>query len=152
MNKCLNCEKPIEQKEGRRPRLYCDNKGYCRLQYWNKNNPKEPKYVLKRTHDNTIAELQKKIEELSSIPQEVVDNVINDVFELNVAIVETDGKEVKHIDPTSDEGEAILDEFTEVKERIVKIKEQLALSHKFVPFAKRRSLEKELAELENKIK
>lgn len=61
MTKCLNCDAPIKLTEGRRPRKFCDNKGKCRLAYWNKNNPKEGKYVLKSTHEKIVKQLSDKL-------------------------------------------------------------------------------------------
>ena len=48
MNKCLTCGEPIEQKKGKRQRLYCSD--LCRVRHFQKNGKKtvkkeEPKQV-----------------------------------------------------------------------------------------------------------
>lgn len=58
MSKCLECQAEINQTPGRRPRKFCDNKGKCRLAHWNKNNPKEGKYVLKSKYDALLAQIK----------------------------------------------------------------------------------------------
>ena len=50
MGECLNCGKPIENVQGRRPKKYCDNKGKCKGEYFRKQK-KEPKYVQKEVYD-----------------------------------------------------------------------------------------------------
>jgi hypothetical protein len=37
MNTCKNCTKPIEVKQGRRPREFCDNNQKCRNEWFRKN-------------------------------------------------------------------------------------------------------------------
>lgn len=37
MPDCKNCAKPIEVKQGRRPREFCDNNQKCRNEYFRKN-------------------------------------------------------------------------------------------------------------------
>ena len=37
MSKCKNCNAPIEVKQGRRPREFCDNNQKCRNEYFRKN-------------------------------------------------------------------------------------------------------------------
>jgi len=41
--KCLNCGKEVPQTPGKRPRLYCDNKGACKQKHWVKMHPKKSK-------------------------------------------------------------------------------------------------------------
>lgn len=44
MSNCKNCDKPIEVKEGRRPREFCDNNQKCRNEFYRKNK-KDKKFV-----------------------------------------------------------------------------------------------------------
>jgi len=37
MSNCKNCSKPIELKQGRRPREFCDNNQKCRNEWFRKN-------------------------------------------------------------------------------------------------------------------
>lgn len=37
MSNCKNCSSPIEVKQGRRPREFCDNNQKCRNEYFRKN-------------------------------------------------------------------------------------------------------------------
>lgn len=41
MNKCLTCGEPIEQKKGKRQRLYCSD--LCRVRHFQKNGKKAVK-------------------------------------------------------------------------------------------------------------
>lgn len=40
MNKCLNCNEAIEQKKGKRKRIYCSN--LCKLRHWQRQNKRKP--------------------------------------------------------------------------------------------------------------
>ena len=44
MSNCKNCSSPIEVKQGRRPREFCDNNQKCRNEYFRKNK-KDKKFV-----------------------------------------------------------------------------------------------------------
>ena len=47
MVNCLNCGKEVTQSEGKRERLYCDNKGKCKNEYFRKQKEcKQRKVVL----------------------------------------------------------------------------------------------------------
>lgn len=55
MATCKNCSKPIELKQGRRPREFCDNNNSCKQQYYLKNKKD-------KTHKLIPIEEWKKIE------------------------------------------------------------------------------------------
>jgi len=61
MANCLNCGEEIISLEGRRPKLYCDNKGKCKGEYFRKKK-KQPKYVQKAVYDK----LQEKYQNVLS--------------------------------------------------------------------------------------
>jgi len=73
---CLNCNKEVIQKEGKRERKYCNNT--CKNQYWLKTHKKEPKYVQYGTYKKVLDELiELKNVKLSDLSQELPkDNTI----------------------------------------------------------------------------
>lgn len=66
MTNCLNCGKPIEAYTGRRTRKYCSPA--CKLAYFKKTKPKEPKYVLLSTHEAALERIKSLEAQISSIP------------------------------------------------------------------------------------
>lgn len=74
MNKCLNCGRQIEVKDGRRPRQYCDNNGKCRNEYWRKNKEKAPpKWVFDyfKKHPEQLATTKTSIQDLTKPTNEI---------------------------------------------------------------------------------
>lgn len=62
MDNCLNCQKEITQKEGKRAKKFCND--ICRATYWQKKNKgKEPKYVLFKTFKEMQEKLNKAMAE-----------------------------------------------------------------------------------------
>lgn len=58
MSNCKNCSLPIELKQGRRPREFCDNNQKCRNEYFRKNK-KEKEF--KTIPMNEWNEIEKKL-------------------------------------------------------------------------------------------
>jgi hypothetical protein len=57
MTLCLNCQKEVEPKEGKRAKKYCSDT--CRATHYQKTHPKgEKKYVLMKTHQKVLEELK----------------------------------------------------------------------------------------------
>ena len=133
MTKCLNCEAEVKQTEGRRPRKFCDNKGKCRLAYWNKNQPKKGRYVLKTTFDKV------KLEN-AAIQMELAKYKIERKGEASGIRVD-----IKTI-----ENESIND--NGLSEQIAKIEETLKMPPKYLPASKRKELESQLSALKYQLK
>jgi len=58
MNECLNCQNPVEQKEGRRKRLYCGDT--CRVQFNRKKNGKKIRWIEIGKYEKLKAELEQE--------------------------------------------------------------------------------------------
>lgn len=57
MSNCKQCGTEIDVNTGRRPKVFCGKE--CKAKYWQKNKPKEQKYVLKKTFDKVVEERDK---------------------------------------------------------------------------------------------
>ena len=78
---CLNCSKEVKQTEGKRQKLYCDNNGKCKNEYFRKNREirkvvlVEDENGLWKTSDgrkcNLIWQDDKIISPDSELPKEV---------------------------------------------------------------------------------
>jgi hypothetical protein len=63
MTACLNCQKEVVPKEGKRAKKFCSDP--CRAAYYQKHKPKGPsRYVLRTTHEKAIAALSAELKEL----------------------------------------------------------------------------------------
>ena len=123
VKKCLNCGKEVEQKVGRRERLYCNQS--CKGLYFRKSKPKEKRYVQVDTYKRLVEEnieLKRKL------------------FEVKVTDATKPTNEVKP-------PEVPKTNYSINTERIAKIEDLLKLPPKYLPSEKRNKLEKELSEL-----
>ena len=81
MSNCKNCSKPIEVKQGRRPREFCDNNQKCRNEYFRKNKKEA-------THKSIPIEQWKEIEKklnqsnAATFPKEEVPDTPNENSDL----------------------------------------------------------------------
>lgn len=74
MSNCKNCDKPIEVKEGRRPREFCDNNQKCRNEFYRKNK-KDKKFVTVPIEQyNTM---KTKLSEIDFIDMDRVKEILN---------------------------------------------------------------------------
>jgi hypothetical protein len=63
MTACLNCQKEVVPKEGKRTKKFCSDA--CRATYYQKHKPKGPsRYVLRTTHEKAVEALTKELKEL----------------------------------------------------------------------------------------
>lgn len=148
MSKCLNCGNEVKQTEGRRPRKFCDNNGRCRGEHFRKNNPKEGKYVLRKTHEEMIKKFTDRIEKVLEENKEDIGKIQEDISTLGISIQETkveNGKvKVRHVDPISDEGFLVRD--------ISELEERLKLPAKYLPSSKRTIVQNQLSNLKYQLK
>ena len=64
MSNCLNCQKAVQNTEGKRPKKFCSDK--CRATYHNKNKAKESKYIQLKTHEGIVQDLRARIKLLEA--------------------------------------------------------------------------------------
>jgi endogenous inhibitor of DNA gyrase (YacG/DUF329 family) len=70
MTLCLNCQKEVEPKEGKRAKKYCSDS--CRATFYQKNRPKgEKKYVLMKTHKDLEEKYKSVVQELAELKGKV---------------------------------------------------------------------------------
>lgn len=82
MANCLNCGEEIISLEGRRPKLYCDNKGKCKGEYFRKQK-KEPKYVQYKTFAALLEKFTDAAKD-SEIGKRAMEKAIKETKELKV--------------------------------------------------------------------
>ncbi len=72
MSNCLNCDTPIETNTGRRPKKYCSD--ICRATHYQKNKPKEKKFVQSATHEAVLKENKELKTQLEALKSTVSEN------------------------------------------------------------------------------
>jgi hypothetical protein len=112
---CLNCDKPIDQTNGRRERKYCGDN--CRAAYHQKKKA-GLKWVMTENPEQVPDWVR---EYFLAHPEHLVTTkaVNTDIRELGIGITHTDenGKHTR-VDPLSEEGQRVLD-VAKIDEQIV---------------------------------
>lgn len=137
MPNCLNCDKGIEQTQGKREREFCNST--CRSNYWQKQKRLSEKPNPLTLHELVYANGAKKgrLAEKSLI--DLAKNATKDT--------PTDSEYKNYTAKVSNV--VIMD--IEKTQRIAKIEELLKASPKYLPKSKRTLLENELMELKKQI-
>jgi len=101
MANCKNCSKPIELKQGRRPREFCDNNQKCRNEWFRKNKKAKETVTIPIEKWN---EIEKQLESLLDKSFDERKKVANDMadFGMSVSKINQDGN-FKRVHPLSNE-------------------------------------------------
>lgn len=151
MSKCLNCETQIETNTGRRPKKYCSD--ICRATHYQKNKPKEKRFVQMATYSSVLEENVKLKEELQQIKA-----TVSDFKPQEPTKTKKEGKPTQKEDKAPVEAENASQDDIEPEDRtdernlrIAQIEADLKLPPKYLPKHKRTELTKELNELKDKL-